>query len=332
MKKLSFKITAAVLFVVGAVTVAQRVATEVVTSEEFIATIGSPYIVWGMGIVVFVSLTIFSLIINQIMVRKIVRLSDATKLVANGDFSKTIYVNGKDELATLYDNFNTMTRQLQSNEYLAKGFVRNVSHEFKTPLSSISGFADLIQQETTNPDIVKYAEIIQSEAVRLNDMGKILIEISSLDSTTIVKKEDTYKISAQIRDIITGMQQSFESKNITFDIELSEAEIISNEKLTYQIWQNLIGNAIKFSYENEVIKIRLNVTDNGATFTIENFGEPIKDEDKSKIFNQFYMGNSARNESGSGLGLSIAKMIAEKLEGAISVSTDGNNTKFTVTI
>lgn len=276
---------------------------------------------------------IYALIVDRVLVKRIKKLSNATKEIAKGNFDITLKKEGRDEISTLTDDFIGMSNELRANQFLSKSFIRNVSHEIKTPLVSISGFAELIEKETKSESIKEAARIIQEESERMLLMSREMLQISLLDSTTIISKNDTFKPAMQIRTIIANMQLEWEKKNIEFFIELSEEEITSNAQLLYQVWQNLISNAIKFSNEDGNIKISLLIDTNKIEFVIEDNGIGIKEEDKEEIFKHFYMGDKSRNVRGSGLGLPICKGIIDKLMGSISFESNVHSgTKFIVTL
>ncbi len=329
MKRLSLKI---ILSIIG-IAVIISVITALIglffideTTESLVKVYSFPR-AFGTAII---PLTILYFVVNRIMVKRVHKLNEATKLVAKGDYSLKIDENGKDELSVLAQNFNAMTSELNANEYLSKDFVRNISHEIKTPLSAINGFADLIKSESDKTEIDKYADIIISESERMLQMSKTLIELSRLDSTTIIKTDDNFCVASQIREIIATNQNSFEKKNLSFDVELDELKITSNEKMLYQVWENLISNAIKFSYEDSTILILLKQKEESVMFSIANSGIEIVEEERDKIFEHFYMSNPSKNLQGSGLGLSISKKIVDKLNGKIDFKSNSSHTEFYV--
>jgi len=288
-----------------------------------------------------ISVVLFAVALHLIVVKRIKKLNASTKEVAAGNFDIKISERGGDELAELAVNFNAMSAELKANEYLAKEFVRNISHEYKTPLSVIKAYAEWIEGECSEKKIDKdtmaeYASIIMKEVDRMAILSKSMLELSLLDSTTIIKKDDQFSVKNQIGEILRIMQVRWADKNLEFDLKLEDFTITSNEQLLYQVWQNLISNAVKFSNNGGKIKIELKQSESENSvkelfFSITNGGEPLSSEDKEKIFNQFYMADKSRNTEGSGLGLAIVKSIVDKLGGQISVeSREGVGTEFVV--
>jgi len=271
-------------------------------------------------------IALFAFALNYIVVARICRLEAATDEVAKGNFDIRVEVRGRDELSDLTESFNRMSAELKQNEYLSKEFIRNVSHEFKTPISAIRAYGELIETEAEggiDPSTLKeYAHIIMKESDRLTLMSKSILQLSLLDSTTIIKKDDYFRPAEQIRDIFRLMQVAWSEKNITLDLRLEELTITSNAQLLYQVWQNLISNAIKFSNDYGTIRAELSRDEQGVFFTVADNGIGIKPEDQAKIFDHFFMADTSRNTEGSGLGLAIIKKVLSKIGGTVSVESE----------
>jgi len=279
---------------------------------------------------------LFAYALNYIVVARICRLEAATDEVAKGNFDINVAVKGRDELSDLTASFNRMSAELKSNEYLSKEFIRNVSHEFKTPISAIRAYGELLDAEADGERIDRvmlkeYADIIIKESDRLTLMSKSILQLSLLDSTTIIKKDDAFNPAEQVRGIFRLTQAQWSEKNLTLDLRLEDMTVTNNELLLYQVWQNLISNAIKFSKENGTITVTLKRDENGVFFEITDDGIGIRDEDKEKVFGLFFMADKSRNTEGSGLGLAIIKKILSKLGGEITFdSAEGKGSAFRV--
>lgn len=328
-KRLSIKIILTLFLILLAITLFMRfLGIFIFKEQDQIDAVGLYLAVPGTGFFIILA---FYYAINKIIVSRIGKLNDAVNEVVKGNFDININIKGSDELSKLTESFNSMTAELKANEYLSKEFVRNISHEFKTPLSAIRGYAELIESQTAENSLKEYASIIIDEADRLSSMSKSIIQLSLLDSTTLIKKEDSFCPSEQIRNILRLMHTTWENKNLEFNLKTEDFLIVNNEHLIYQVWQNLISNAIKFSGQNGKIKIILNKTEQGLYFEITDNGIGISGQDKDKIFTQFFVADKSRNTEGSGLGLPLVKKILEKLGGSISFeSNEGKNTKFIV--
>jgi len=331
MKKLSYKILAIQFLIFLLISSVARILIFIFDITPSATMLNSGHLFIGVMVVGFTSLALFSFAINRVIVKRIHKLNLAVKDIEKGHYEVQVDVDGNDEVSELMTNMNLMAKELHSNEYLSKEFSKNVSHEFKTPLSSIKGYAELIETgNLTKEETQEYSQIIIHEVDRLAKLSKNLLQISLLDSVNVIKQDEIYLIDEQIRSVLQLTQLEWEAKNIEFDLNLDSVEYIGNKELTFQIWQNLIANAIKFSPEKSVIRISLSKNEN-IEFEIEDHGQGISEEDQEKIFNQFFIADKSRNKSGSGLGLSITKSIVEKLGGTISfVSREKEGTTFKV--
>ena len=285
-----------------------------------------PFFIGGI-LSVGISISLFIWFVNRVIVRRVKELNEATKEVSTGNYDFEIKYDRNDELSELSKNFNLMLMELKSNEYLNKEFIRNFTHEFKTPISAIKGYSDLLATvELTDDEKARYLNIISSESARLADLSSNMLNISLIDSKSIIEMNDTFNLSEQIRNIIQLHQLEWGKKDLQFVMDLKELKMSSNKELTYQVWSNLIGNAVKYSNVGTEIIIDLYNDLNGITFVITTNGEYLDDETQEKIFNLFYV--HSKESKGTGVGLTLTRKIVEKLGGAISfVSTrEGLNT------
>lgn len=273
----------------------------------------------------------FIYIIDRMIVRRISRLNDAMTEVAHGNYEITVPVEKKDELSELTDSFNKMTAELKTNAFLSKDFTRYVSHEFKTPLSVIRSHAEAAQASDSREELHEYLDVVISETDRLAEISRNILELCRLDSTTIVSKNDTFSPATQIRNVLLSTQFGWGAKNISVDPELEEFEIKSNETLVFRIWQNLIGNAIKFTEENGKIHVSLQKENDRFVFSVSDNGIGISEKDRERLFEPFFTGDRSHNKEGSGLGLPLVKRIVEKLGGELSFTSEINKgSTFTV--
>lgn len=286
----------------------------------------------GFSTVLF-ALILFSIIIDRLILKRLTKINRATNEVSKGNYDVVIKdIKSNDEITDVMLGFNQMTRELQSNEYLNKEFVRNFSHELKTPLSAIKGYADLMnQRELSNEEIKEYTSIISKEADRLSSLSKNMLSISLIDSQGIIKKDDTYNLSEQIRNVIQLTQLEWEEKDIDLNIELEEVTITSNKELTYQVWTNLFSNAIKFSTIGGIVTVQLQKVDDNIIFNITNDGKIVKD-DQAKVFELFFVSEQSRTDKSNGVGLTLSKKIVEKLNGTIDFNSENNKTTFSVVL
>lgn len=273
---------------------------------------------------VFTAIGLFTFFLNNFILKRIKELNIATRKVIQGNYDFTLKMKDKDEISELTNNFNRMVKELQSNEYLSKEFIRNITHELKTPLSAIHGYAELIHTANLSPEEIKeYSGIIASESKRLSLLSKDILQISLIEYQTIDHQDEPFNIAEQIRNVLQLMQLNWESKAIEFDLDLEEIESTNNKEITYQIWTNLISNAIKYSQEGALIKIQLKASKDHINFSISNPAY-ISEADQEKVFNLFFIANKSDNRDSNGIGLTLTAKIVEKLNGEIELtSNDG---------
>ncbi len=285
----------------------------------------------------FIFLTVLLIVtaLDFLVTKRIRSLNENVKKITDGNFNvESTEAAGVDELAVLSNNIDKMAKSLNSNEYLNKDFTRTMSHEIKTPLSAIIGYAELIENhKTKNMEIKEYAEIIKNEASRLSNLSTSLMQVSKLEAEHIIKQNDVIMTSKQIRHLITLLQLQWEEKELEIHADLEDFEMMTNKEVSFQIWQNLIINAIKFADSKSSVKIKLTKWENTLKFSVTNFGEVIAAKDKEKIFNLFYKAENQNSATSNGIGLYLTKKIVQKLSGEISfTSTKKEGTTFTVVL
>jgi two-component system, OmpR family, phosphate regulon sensor histidine kinase PhoR len=261
----------------------------------------------------------------------------ALERIARGDFSIQLgeeYDNGRwNELAI---SVNKMARQLGQMENMRQEFVSNVSHEIQSPLTSIRGFAQVLQDENlTIQERKHYLEIIETESMRLSRIADDLLKLTSLDSDEVKLKSKNYRLDKQIRSLILTCEPQWSAKNIEMGISLEELSITADEDMLSQVWLNLLHNSIKFTPEEGTIKIDLYRRGDWAQFEISDTGLGISPEDQMHIFERFYKADKSRTQKkeGSGLGLAIVKKIVELHKGKIDVHSElGNGSTFIVSL
>jgi signal transduction histidine kinase len=275
-------------------------------------------------------LLIFNHFMNQIVIKRLKRLNQATKEVMEGNYDSNLVDTKKDELSEVIHNFNSMTDALRSNEYLNKEFIRNFSHEIKTPLAAIKGYADLLKDESLkDSERLEYANIIAKESSRLSNLSRDMLMISFVDSHAILEQSDKFNISEQIRNILQLTQVQWEDKNIDLDLQLQDINVQSNKELLYHVWMNVISNAIKFSPENKTISIVAKQESDHVLIAISNTTKETVKVDN--MFDLFFVGNK-KDSNSSGIGLSLTKRIVEKLNGSITATVEENNLTILITI
>jgi len=319
MKKITLKIIVALAGAFFLVTLIPRIVFRVIDLPPTREILDSPLFIWGIFLSTAVALFLFAFAMNAIIIKRVMKLNQAMTKVAKGDYYVRLPANGKDEISDLTNNFNAMVGELQGNEYLSKEFIRDFSHEFNTPVSAIKGYADLISEgNISQAEIEEYSKIIALESARLATLSRSVLKLSSLDSKSLIKCEDHFNVAEQIRTVIQSMQLVWEGKGLEFNLDMEDLYILSNKELTYQIWLNLIDNAVRYSPSHGVIDIHLSKRAAMVHFEITDHGSGIAEQDKAKIFHLFFVAEKARNQNSSGIGLAFSKKIIDKMNGTIS--------------
>ena len=227
-----------------------------------------------------------------------------------------------------------MVRELGSTKEIQKDFISNVSHEFKTPLSAIEGYATLLQDKTiSDSEREEYTEEIISTTRTMTELVTNILLLSRVENQAIDYKKEEYRLDEQIREVVVMLEPLWSAKNVEFDAELEEIKVTQNHALLINVWRNLIDNAIKFAPENSKIAVTLTNEQNDAVFTVTDEGDGINESEKELIFHKFYQSDTSRKQQGNGLGLPLVKRILELVGGSISVqNVEGNGCQFTVKI
>lgn len=264
--------------------------------------------------------TLVSFILSRIPMRPVESLVNAIDNLAKGDFSTRIYLRGPDVFNTLTNSFNHMAHELESTEMLRSDFVNNLSHEFKTPIVSIQGFAKILKNDDlTQAQRTEYLDIIITESERLTDLSTNILNLSSLEHQRILKDVTPFNLTEQIRLIIVLLENRWEPKQLTLDFDSDEITIEGNEEMLKQVWINVLTNAIKFAPKGSEIKIEITHVDAMVSVLISNSGEPIPFNVWNRVFEKFYQSDRSRTTEGNGLGLPLAKRIVDLHQGTIRI-------------
>lgn len=270
----------------------------------------------------FLAIAIFS----KPITKSLQKVKTAMNAVSKGKFDTKLEPVKNKVANELITDFNTMVDELNSNKLLRTDFISNFSHEFKTPIVSVNGFAKILLE---NPDLPpeqkqEYLQIIVEQSERLSNLATNTLLISRLNSKTIIEKA-SFSLDENIRECILLFTEPQQAK---LNIDLQEIDIVANKDLLSQVWINLISNAYKFAKDN--ILLKLCKQDDFAVFTIKNDGS-ISNEQKQHIFDKFYQADNSHSTDGFGLGLSITKKIVSLHNGTIECdNTQENNISFIV--
>lgn len=248
------------------------------------------------------------------------KLVAAMERIADGDFTVRLEDKaGAKEILEIYTGFNMMAHELQATETLQADFVSNVSHEIKTPINAIEGYATLLQgcEDAVSPEQRRYIDKILFNTRRLSRLVGNILLLSRVDNQTIQTKPTRFRLDEQIRQSVVLLEPEWEKKDIEFDVELESIEYTGHENLLMHVWNNLIGNAIKFDPQGGWIGIRLERQGTDCVFTIEDNGPGIPEEARRQVFNKFYQTDSSHKSEGNGLGLALVKQILTLCGGTV---------------
>ena len=290
--------------------------------------------IWFSIASIFIGTT-FAHFIGKKSIRFFASISEASKKVAKGDFNVQIDENMKvKELRERSHNFNLMIRELAGMEMFRNDFISNVSHEFKTPLSAIEGYTTLLQTPNLPEDKKQfYISKILYNTNRLSELTGHILLLSRLENQNISIPKSTFSLDEQIRQIILLFERDWTEKNIDLDINLEQINYLGNEELLAQVWQNIIGNALKFTNPNGKIKVFMESNDKYIVIDIIDNGIGIDEATQARIFEKFYQGDKSHTIKGNGLGLALSKQIIELHNGFISVSSQKDKgSKFTISL
>lgn len=290
-----------------------------------------PIFVWAM---VF-SGTIGVAVTNhmtKMLIDPIAKLRSAMREVADGDFKVEAKCESRiQDVQDIYDSFNSMVRELSTTETLQTDFISDVSHEFKTPINAIEGYASLLEGEPSPEEQRAYVEKILFNTRRLSALTGNILLLSKLSNQSILPQKTQFRLDEQIRQAIVALEQMWSEKELGFEVELAETPFFGYESLLPHVWTNLIGNAVKFSPKGGEIRIKMMRTEGAVVFTIEDDGPGIVPGDEEHIFTKFYQSESSHGMEGNGLGLALVRQIVEMSGGSVDVQNlEVGGCRFTV--
>ncbi len=277
-----------------------------------------------------------SILLSKLPLKPLREVMKATNQISKGDYTARISLRGTRELRQLTQSFNHMAEELGSMEILHNDFVNNFSHEFKTPIVSIRGFAKLLKEQNLTPEEQKeYLNIIIAESERLSELSSNILNLSKLEQQTNLTEKEIFHLTEQIRLVVSLLASKWSEKNLELSLDSDEIFFIGNEELLKQVWINLLDNATKFSPEGSFIHIQI-VSDKQSCSI--SFTNPLEHTNLSKnfcshIFTKFYQEDSSHSTKGNGLGLTIANRIVELHQGNITCEINPDKTiTFCVTL
>ena len=266
-------------------------------------------------------------------IRPIHRVIQALRKVSQGDFSIRLPEDDcMGEMQELSVSYNHMAEELSGIEMFRTDFINNFSHEFKTPIVSIRGFAKQLEREDlTDEQRREYTRIIVKESERLANMSANVLLLTKLENQQIITDRENYPLDEQIRSCILLLEKQWGDKNLDLNLDLDPIIYNGNEEMMGHVWVNLLSNAIKFSPEGGALSVSCMRVQNYIVVQVEDEGEGMDEITRMRVFEKFYQGDSAHATEGNGLGLPLVKRIVDLCGGKIAVrSAPGQGTCFSV--
>jgi signal transduction histidine kinase len=322
MRKLNTKLTLAILFSFFVATLIPRLIIRILNVRVPTEFVDNPMVLVGGLISAFLALSLFALISNFIFMRRIKTLQAATLRVQSGQYNQLIQEHGNDELSALIHTFNDMQQALSSNQYLSQEFVRNMSHQFKTPLMIMSSLIQGLETED------KVKDRLLEEIDQLASLTSTLLTLSKVDSLEhlVIKPFD---VNEMIRRLIISKQPLWEKKSLEWDVSEGSISLSSYAPYVYEMVSNLCDNMIQYAFPSSTITIEILKQHHSVTLTFSNHGPSLTQEEMDHMFELFYKGHQS---SGSGVGLNLVKSILNRLKGEMSISSNEERTTFKITL
>ncbi|MEC1525342.1 HAMP domain-containing sensor histidine kinase [Neobacillus niacini] len=283
------------------------------------------HVLFGWILLLAISLSFVMVLINtKYLIKPISTLTKATKSLASGNYQVNLDIHRDDELGQLSQSFLQMATKLEQMEDMRKEFISNISHDIQSPLSNIKGYTNLLDHDSiSSENRTQYVSIINSEIRRLSSLTKQLLLLASLDRDEDIMKKKSFNVGEQIKGLIRNYQWAISEKGLMVSYSLPDSEIIGDPALLETVWDNLLGNAIKYNIPNGSIEISIEEKEKSVFVTFVDTGLGMSDKEVDRIFERFYRTDRSRTRSveGTGLGLSIVASIVKLHNGVITVKS-----------
>ena len=285
-----------------------------------------------------ISLVIGSVIVfftSKLPLSPINNLINKMNRLAAGDFKARLEfgapLGNHPAFKEISTSFNKMAEELENTELLRGDFINNFSHEFKTPIVSIAGFAKLLQKgNLTEEQARQYLSSIEEESMRLSYMATNVLNLTKVENQSILSEVTEYNLSEQLRSAVLLLEAKWSKKGIELQLEFDEYGIVASEELLKQVWINLLDNAVKFSPYGGAVSVDIREEERTVSVSISNSGSPIPEDKLDRIFGKFYQADESHASEGNGVGLAIVKKVVELHRGRVSVKSDDRLTVFEV--
>lgn len=277
-------------------------------------------------------LTVFS---SNLITRPVNTIISGMNRLASGDYRTRIQfapiLARQPAVAELTECFNTMAAELEGTEMLRSDFLNNFSHEFKTPIVSIAGFAKLLRYGNLSAqERDEYLAIIEDESMRLSDMATNVLNMTKIENQTILSGVTRFNLSEQLRNCVLLLERKWTEKSLELDLEFDEYQIDGNEDLLRQVWMNLLGNAVKFTPPGGTVCVGVQEYPDTFEISVSNTGSSIPPDKLETIFRKFYQADESHTDEGNGIGLAIVRSVVQLHGGTVFAESRDDYTTFIV--
>ncbi|MBQ3496569.1 MAG: HAMP domain-containing histidine kinase, partial [Oscillospiraceae bacterium] len=293
---------------------------------------------WFTAVTVLLITAVITAFAVMRQVRPIQQMTQATRRYAEGDFDVRMHDDGKsEEIAELVASFNAMADSLQRTEMQRREFIANVSHELKTPMTTIAGYTDGILDGTIPPENERqYLEIIADESRRLSRLVRRMLDVSRLQSADPLRTRTQFDLCESARRVLLSMEKKITDRALDVQADIPDEPLLvlgDNDLITQAIY-NLLENAAKFARAETSIYFGIGAQNGKAVVTVRNLGDTIPAEELPRIFERFHKSDKSRSEDkdGVGLGLYIVRTIIEQHKEHIAVTSEDGVTTFAFTV
>lgn len=325
--------TLALLLTIAAVYCLARLGVIAVTAGQ----VGLPDV---LRLLLYTSLTfgiLLAILGGKLSLRPLYRVVEKLDCLARGDFKARLHfgrpIGEHPAFRRMEQSFNRAAEELEHTQMLRADFINNFSHEFKTPIVSIAGFAKLLRRGNLTPaQQEEYLAVIEEESLRLSAMATNVLNLTKVENQTILTDVTEFNLSEQIRGAVLLLADQWTAKELELELQFDEQLICGSEELLKQVWINLLDNAVKFSPRGGRIEVTISPQGQWVLVTVANAGKEIPQESLAYIFNKFYQADESHSSEGNGIGLAVVKRVCELHRGQVAVESRPGRTAFTVTL
>lgn len=280
---------------------------------------------------------LLTFLFGPLLLKPLNRVIDSMTLLSSGQFETRIipkkFWNRISFVREFTESFNRMADEFAHTEMLRSDFINSFSHEFKTPIVSIAGFAKLLKSEgIPEKQRAEYLGVIEKESLRLSDMANKVLALTRVESRKLLPDRREFNLSEQIRECLLLFTDAWSEKDLSIEPDFDEVTICAEKELLEQVWINLIENAVKFTPRGGTVRVEITEGEGNVTVSVHNTGSSIAPENRERVFRKFFREDSSHAAPGNGVGLAVVRRVAELHGGTVTCGADETGTVFTVVL